>query len=196
MSNQVVIQIDPVNLEQKVKALSHVKDGVPKALMRTLNYVLPTMATNAAREVSSRYIVAQKEVKSKLVREKANMANLSITMLSKGRPIRLAKFKTKPNKRPGVKGAPTAFAQVMKSSGGSRIPGAFMTGFVAGAGAHSGIFVREGNSRLPIRQLHGPGVAQMLNHEEIRDAIQEKAAERFNSRIDHEIKFLLSKAGG
>lgn len=149
------------------------------------------------------YIINQKEVHKRLDLKKASLTNLSVSMGSKGRPFRLFKFKTRANKSPGKKGAPPAFAQVKRSSGGGRIPGAFMANFKAGAGNNKGVFVRTGTFRKKrrgihagkirenIRQLHAPGTAQMLNNQQIRIFIQNHGIKRFNKALDHEVKHLL-----
>ena len=203
MGREIEVSIDQTDLENRLERLREVKNGAPRALMRALNRTLTGMGTDAAKETSAQYVIKQKDVKANLNKSRANMSNLSIVMRSKGRPIRLVKFKTKPNKRPGQRGGQPAFAQVKRDGGGGRIPGSFMANFQAGKDSHKGLFVRtgkfakmkrgrhQGQRREQIRQLHGPGVVQMLRQEDVRSAIQTNATGRFNKQLDHEIKHLL-----
>lgn len=68
--------------------------------------------------------------------------------------------------------------------------------FRANAGSHWGIYERVGAERFPIRQLYGPATTQMMySNEEVLDAIEEKMAETFEKRIDHEILRVLNGWG-
>ena len=204
---EINVSIDTVELERKLEALQGVKNGAPRAIMRAMNRTLTGMGTDASRKASKSYVIKQKDVRANLdLKDKATMTDLSITMRSRGRPIRLAKFRTKPNKSPGRRGSPPAFAQVKRAGAGGRISGAFMANFQAGKGSHQGVFVRTGKFarvrrganagkvREKIRQLHGPGVVQMLDNQPVRDAIQAGATERFNKELDHQVKHLLREA--
>lgn len=147
----ISINIDHAEVERKVAVLKHIKGAAPRAIKEAMNRTLSGMRTDAAAQIAGgrngvrRYTkITQGDVKAQLNLSRASVGDLSIEMGSKGRPIRLAKFKTKPNKCPGQRGAPTAFAQVKKSNSGARIRGAFMADFRAGKGVHTGIFVRTG----------------------------------------------------
>ena len=195
----VSIQIDDSDVKRKLKKLKNVQNGAPKAMMRALNRTVTGMKTDAGKAVAGNYIVKQKDVKEKLVTEKASMGDLSITLRSTGRPMRMVKFKTKANRRPGKKGGATVFAKVAKGGPGGHT-GAFMATMANGV---SGAFVRTGNFQTAgkgrykgqekemIRQLHGPGVVQMLDNKITREAVQTKATERFYKELDHQVDYLL-----
>ena len=205
----MTIEIDRSELEKAATMLRNVRGGAPQAMKHALNRTVAGMSTDAGKEVASKYIVMQRDVKAKLKQRKATASDLSIALWSKGRPIRLAKFKTRPNKNPGVRGAPTVFAQVMRTGSGGRIApssqrgGAFMMDYRAGDGSHSGVFVRDlreskvraygGRLRSPLRQLHAPGVVQMLDNEQVRTRIQSGATKRLGKELDHQINRLLDK---
>lgn len=60
-------------------------------------------------------------------------------------------------------------------------------------GGHTGIFERLGAARYPIRELYGPATPQMMYaNEAVMDAIEEKMAETYGNRIDHEILRVLN----
>lgn len=57
---------------------------------------------------------------------------------------------------------------------------------------HYGIHERLGLDRYPIRELYGPATPQMMySDENVLDAIEEKMAETYEKRIDHEIDRVL-----
>jgi len=206
MSKPISIDIASPDIEKRLQALSNVRNGAPRAMMRAINRTLEGMGTDAAEELTSRYIIKPGEVKRKLnLKDKATTSKLSVSMRSNGRPLRLVKFRTQPNQNPGRAGGQPVHAQVKHSRSGNFIrassnrSNAFMANFRAGTDSHGGAFVRTGKKteatslRENIRQLHGPGVVQMLDHEEVREVIQTNAEKRFDTRLDHEINHLLDK---
>jgi hypothetical protein len=206
VSGSIQIHIDVSEVRKKLKALDGIKGGAQKAIMRSMNKAVTGMRTDAKKEVATRYTVKQKDVSDKLTLKKASMTDLTIVMSSKGRPMRLAHFKTKANKKAGTPGAPTVYASVKKGGAGG-FTGGFMATMVSTNGI-TGVFRRtgrfkvvgkgayKGQMREQIEQLHGPGVVQMLDEQQVRTAIQEKGAERFNKELDHQIEFLLDKQKG
>lgn len=63
-------------------------------------------------------------------------------------------------------------------------------------GGHTGIYERLGAARYPIRELYGPATPQMMYaNENVMDAIEEKMAETYKKRIDHEILRVLNGWG-
>lgn len=201
----IQIQIDSANVEKRLKQLKNVKDGAPKATMRAFNRTVTGMKTDAAREITSRYTIAQKHYKDRLSIKKASMSDLSITMSAKDRSIRGTYFNFKPNKDPGVEGAPSVFVKYKKGDGkytGGFIATMVSTNGITGAFVRTGRFKRatkgayKGMMREQIETVDGPGVVQMLSNENTRTAIQAKATERFNKELDHQIKYLLDQQKG
>ena len=215
--SELSINFDTSELRAKLETLKHVKNGAPKAVMRAMNRSLDGMKADASREVSARYInITPTDVKgskakgtaSMLALKKASMSDMSAEMIGTGRPRALITFKTRRNKSPGRKGAASAFARVMEAESGGHIPSAFMATVKSDknpSNLHSGVFVRTGKFarmakgssvgqvREQIRKLHGPGIMQMLDNEDVRKAIQDGAVKRFDKRIDHEIKHILDR---
>ena len=58
---------------------------------------------------------------------------------------------------------------------------------------HKGVFTRTSGRSLPIKQLYGPSVPQMIKNEKIMKAINDDANETLQKRIDAEIANLLRK---
>lgn len=79
----------------------------------------------------------------------------------------------------------------VKKTGGGVVPGLFW-------GGRSGLAIRRdamGNitSRLPIKNPGGPSVPQMIENEEVWEAIDESASAMLNDRLIHELQYRLGK---
>lgn len=61
---------------------------------------------------------------------------------------------------------------------------AFIATFQSG---HTGIFVRETEERLPVKEMWGFSVRDMLDYEPAREAIQKRMEDIVSGRIDHEL---------
>jgi hypothetical protein len=188
MSNKFKIKLDGRELKKELKKSSKLTEGVAKATTRSLNRTGKGIRTDAKRQITSTYHIKGKDVQDELKLQDASFSDQSVTLKPKIKARRLIKFRTKPNKKPGIKGSHTAFANVKKGSTGGRISGAFMATTKNGT---QGIFVRETSNNLPIKQLHGPSVATMFNNKNTREFIRENAVERFNKAFDHEMSRLL-----
>lgn len=70
------------------------------------------------------------------------------------------------------------------------IPQAFIAVMKSG---HQGVFKRIGKSRLPIRELKGPGISHVFMKEAIQQAICETVENRWPLCLKHEIDFLARK---
>ncbi len=180
-------------------------------MVRTMNRVISGVKTDTKKTINSEYHISQKDIAEKLGNTKATYQNMSAKVYSKGRPIRLAKFKVKKNKSPGKSGNSYASVKVKKSGSGGEIKGAFVATMNNGV---KGVFVREsyhkkgygsgiiagrkskeygGSLREPIYQLYGPGVASMMNEYKVIKVVNKKGNERFVKRLDHEIDYILKK---
>ena len=65
--------------------------------------------------------------------------------------------------------------------------------FKAQMGPHIGIYERTGAGRWPVKELYGPATPQMMySNEAVMDAVEEKMADTYNRRIEHEVDALLN----
>ena len=78
----------------------------------------------------------------------------------------------------------------------SNAPEVLSHAFRQQVGGHYGIYEREGAARYPIHELYGPATTQMMySNENVLDAIEDKMAETYEKRIDHEIMRVLNGWG-
>ena len=69
--------------------------------------------------------------------------------------------------------------------------------FIAQVGGHRGVFEREGPARFPIRELFGPASPQMMySNGDVLDDIEQKMADTYEKRIEHEILRVMNGWGG
>jgi len=169
--------------------LSHIENGAPKAISAALNRTVDGVRADVVREVTETYDIRAKDVRANVGVKKSNLSTLRAAVYGKGSPIPLINFRVTPSK-PGQQRPGTVLRASVKRSGGLPIPGAFVARFKSG---HAGVLRRTGKARLPVRELFGPALPQMMGGEKVRKEVLARAEERFGKRLDHEIARLLKK---
>lgn len=171
-------------IDKALKELAHIKDGTPRAVSAALNKTATGAKTDIKRLVVADYFVKQKDVGETLSIKKASPGNLTATVITAGSVIPLIKFRvsrrTPPTPKRGVK------VNVKRDGNGGIAGKGGQKGFLAAMhSGHTGIFVRAGKGRFPIKELMGPAVPSMVNKhiEEINTKVQA----RLDKNMDHEI---------
>ena len=189
-----IIQLNIPNgrLERAVRGLRSVQQRFPLAVARAANRTMYGMGTDAARETSKRYFVKSGDVKKSIEYRKATAGNLMGAMISKGKRHSLADYQLTPSApKPGGK---TQLKGAVKRAGGLK---SLKHGFlVRRAGGKYFPFYRIGydsehRQRGEIRSYISPSMPQIIKNEEIVEAIQQGAEERFAKRIEAEIFYIL-----
>lgn len=181
-----MIEFDVGQIERAMAVLSHIPGAAPKAMANAINRAAETAKTEAARKVREKYYIKHRDVVSTIRITKANSSNLAASVVSRGSPVTLTKFRVTP-RQPQPKRKAPVIARVTKGIGGP-IQGAFVARVASG---HVGLFNRVGPARLPIIQRYGPSVPQMLGNETVTQWVEEKAKKRLEERLDHEINRIL-----
>jgi len=166
--------------------LSHIENGAPRAINGALNRTIDGVRTDIVNQVKNNYDIKPTKIRAALKVTHSKPATLQASVNAKGEKIPLVQFRVSPNK-PGQQ-SDDGIRVSVKRSGGKQLPNAF----VASANGRVGVFERIDKSRLPIKELNGPAVAQMVNEPTIQKYILDGAGERFSKRADHEIDRLLS----
>lgn len=177
-------------MERAVKALAGIKNGASKAIGSALRRAMSSGSMLAQKEIQKQYTMSAGTYKSYTrtrshVTSGADGTTAEITFA--GEHIPLYKYDVKIGSDGRVS------ARVKRSSARTALEHAFAQK-VGGAG-HMGIFQREGTARLPIHELFGPSVPQILGYEgndDLTKEIGDKIREKFEERIDHEILALLN----
>jgi len=186
-----VIQIDPKQIERAEILLKDIPNGASKAIVNALNRSVEGARTDAVKKVRERYIIKAKDVRDTIQIKKATYDDLTAIVKASGSPVALSKFKITPSSPPKTRRKKPIIARVTRGGGGP-IPGAFVAKMESG---HVGVFERVGKARLPIKQLYGPSVPQMLGHESVTEYVEEQAREKVEKRLEHEINRLLKGVG-
>lgn len=183
-----MIEFTSEQIERAESLLSHIPGAMPKAMKNATNRAMQSAKTEASRKVRETYYIKNKDVTSTIRAHRASISNLSARIVSKGNLLALSKFKVTP-KTPQPKRKRAIIARVKRGEGGP-VRGAFVASMNSG---HTGVFKRAGLARLPVTELYGPAVPQMMDNQDVREHIEEKAVERFNQRLDHEINRILER---
>lgn len=180
------------DIEKAKRVLAMLGDQARPAVARAVNRAVQGVATDAGQMGGRLYNVRSGDVKKSFTLVKASPGNLTGMAVSKGKVLSLRLFSPSPG--PGKKRPAGGLSVVIKrQSGRLRVSGAFW-GMLSRGNAAS-VFRRLGNVRLPIEKLFGPSVPQMLGNKNVADRIQEKAAERYGTNLDHEINRLFANLG-
>ena len=189
----IVVDVAEESLDRVTKLLAGINGGVYKAVGSALTRAAAAGKTVAKRAVSQEYTISQSEFLTQtkninhFIRESSG--EISVVFGFKGYVIPLLKFNTRTNNNGQV------VAQVKRSGAGEVLDRAFSA--QSAVHGHRVIFEREGLSRIPITELYGPATPQMMySNEAVTDEIEQKMAETYEKRIDHEILRILNGCGG
>lgn len=186
---QIQIKVD--NVEEIKSKFGNMHKKAPSVLSRVINRVITNIKKNISVAVKKRYLVKTEDIKKTLYSSKATSSRLAAFIKSTGTRIPLYKFKVSPA-QPRPKTPPKSFkARVLKSSGLKPLPG-FVAKMKSG---HLGIFERQDGARLPIRELYGPSVPQMVGNDEVWQQIEKEANDTVQKRMEHELNRLLEGKG-
>lgn len=169
-------------------ALAAVPRGAVRAMARAINRAVEAARAETVRQVQAAYHVTSAAIRETLTIARATPERLAAHVTSKGKRMPLHDFGPRPD-TPGTGGPGKAPLAVATSKGEGRQP--IAGAFVARMGSHLGVYVREGKKRHPLRELYGPAVPQMAGRADLALAIEARAQEMLDSRLDHEIGALL-----
>lgn len=195
------VKIDKEDLAKVDSAMTGIKNGYAKVVVRSLNKTITGVRADAVKEIQKEITPKAKVIRDTFILEKANYANLSASVKSTGWPLPLINYLARAVK------AGVSF-QVFKRSGRSTLKGGFIATMKSG---HKGVFWREYKDtsgyqakksvkrelpkkyRLPIRQRYGPAVPSVLEQDKVMDPILVKAGDRLSKELDHQLEFEMSK---
>ncbi|WP_297429308.1 phage tail protein [Clostridium sp.] len=180
-----MITIDITKIKEVEQALGEYKNKTPVALSRALNRAAANAKTNASKKAREQYNIKSKDISETITIVKANKSSLGAIVKSAGERIPLIKFKVSPSS-PRPKNPPKVLKVSVKKGGLKEILGAF----IANVNGNK-VFKRTSSARLPIQQLFGPAVPQMLGTSNVKEYIETEASRVFDQRLDHEIQRIM-----
>ena len=181
-----MIEFSADRINRAIAALSHIPGAAPQAIANAINRASETARTEAARKVRESYYIKHGDVIGTINIKKATPSDLAAAVISKGGPSPLMKFKVTPSAPQPRRRTPIIVR--VKRGGGGTIRRAFVAQMQSG---HIDVFNRVGQSRLPIIERYGPSIPQMLGSPTVTQWVREKAGEKLEERLNHEITRIL-----
>lgn len=169
---EILQDFDPRLLEQSV--------------VGTLNKLGTRSRTEIVRLVRQTYNVKAGDVRKAVEIRRARRGSAVVDLLSIGRRIPLVAFGARQRRR-GVS------VRVKKSGGTKIIPNTFIAVMPTG---HRGVFERVGRKRLPITELFGPAIPQMVKNRENINKVVEKISRDAPVIMRQEINFRVLRSQG
>lgn len=185
------------NIEEISNRLGNLSHRTPSVIANAINRTTTNIKANMAKQTTARYNIASGEAKKTINVTKATKGRLEGRTISKASPIALAKFRVSPN-RPVTyskgKPSPKVYKVSVEKGPASKALDAGPKAFIAiMKSGHQGIFRRISNASLPLKQLYGPSVPQMIQNKQSMKKIEEDARDTLQKRIDAEINNILRK---
>lgn len=164
---------------------------VRRAAARAINRSLNAGKTAAIRAVPKEYAVKQKQVRQRITTSRAKENNLQAGVTWRGQSLNIADFRVRPG-RPQPARRPILRAQVSRRNGFDPYQGAFLISTTRGMKAYRRTRdARADGTRYPITGVWGPSIPQLVGAKSVREAVEERAREQLDKRLDHEIDRLL-----
>lgn len=191
MSTVYFDEVGDIKLDRVTKLLAGIPDGVYRAVGSAIKRSASHGLTVGMKIVAEEYAITQGELKQRTRNintvEKVGLGSYEVTFGYRGNVIPLIRFDTRINQEGRVS------ARVLRTNARAALDNAF----VATVNGHTGVFEREGASRLPIKELFGPSAVQAFYaRESTGDKMEEEIRKTYEGRIEHEITRVLNGWGG
>jgi hypothetical protein len=177
------VQITVEHFNRLQDLLHDTPKKIPIVVARAINRAATTARTEAGRKAREKYYVKHGDVLKTIKIRQAYAGNLSASVQSKGKRIPLYAFRVLPKTVQPLRKVPIK-AAVKRSEGLKPLGSAFVAHMRSG---HMGVFLRAGKHRFPINERFGPAIPQMIAQPLVSQWVEEKAQERLNQRLQHEL---------
>lgn len=183
----ITIKQSDEDIKKARTLLADMPQRVEKAIAFASNTAIRSARTAGNREVRKTYVgMKAGQINNRIKISKAAVVSFTgkavvASMYCKGRTIRSINFIN----RPTTKGI---FVRVKKGEGGI-----IRSSFYAKVNSGVGIFTRSSKDKYPIEMMYGPSMPQMLGNKKVVEAINDRGAEVFETRLAHEVERLLNK---
>lgn len=157
----------------------------PKAMSRAINRTATKVRSVAIKGAAKEMGLKQKDVREHTTLRRAHRGQPEARIEMRGRPFNLIRFRARQLKK-GVKARPWGKTRT------------FQGAFIATVRGTEVVFTRERRGgdrvgRLPIRALHGPGIAKTAAEPHLAKARRELVATMLPERLEHELKYAVSR---
>jgi len=180
--------------ERAQQALAGLPGAAEAAMARALNRAAVAGRQAAVTAITTRYAVRAGDVREKITLSTATPEQLSVTVEARSPSLALGYFPHTPS-RPGTGGRdkPALTAEIVR---GSSKP--FAGAFVATINGKPRVMIRTGaltgGGKQAIASVYSVPIAVMLGADSVREAVETRALEVLDERLDHEIDRALGAA--
>ena len=196
----ITLKLNDTDVAHVKTMLRGIEDVVPKVLSRAINDTLAGVKTDASAEIRTIITAKKSAVDATFKTLKATVTFLSGMVQNSGAPLPLIDFSANQTKA-GVS------VQVKKKNPRAVLKGAFIQTMKSG---HKGVFWREYRGakgpvkkiaygklpkkyRLPMKQLFGPRIPDILGDDPVMNVVLAKADDRMHKYMEKELNYELSK---
>ena len=213
-----VIQIDTggTSLSKAEKLLAGIEGGIEKATRSAMQRAVSNLRTNSSKIIREKYDISESALRMKenvTVRYSYSSGIIAFVNFS-GYKLPLFRYGGASPKNPQwdrsgwvsamiqgkwrrVHPSLAASGHQLKSTSPTKFENAFVAQMESG---HIGIFERTGGATSTggdaIKEIMGSSIPQMLGNKEVEEKLAEKAREKFEERLDHEVNRILNGWGG
>lgn len=180
MSNRITIDTSALN--RVMRGMRGFEREVPAAVQSALNRTIDHVFTKSAQEVTKRYNIKNKEVRETMYKQRASRGSINAFVRFRGKRFTLGRF------LPGglLSSSKVAKVKIKKSAGYQRVGGE-PKAFVQTINGRSHVMRRKGRARYPVDVMRTIATAQMVENDDVQEAIQQAASIMLARRVEHEI---------
>ena len=181
MSFNISIKSELKQLQKHLSALE--QQAYSKAVTRTLNRVASSAKTASAKHIAPQMNAKQSDIKRRMVEDKAYPRKLWASIIASGNALKLIAFKARQ----------TARGVVAKAWGANKLyRGTFIAPVKHGSNTNA-VYTRKTKHSLPVKQLWGPGIAQLFKRKENITIMQDTVRMRLSTEFKNNLQFYASR---
>ncbi len=163
--------------------LRTVPGAAQTALARSINDALDMGRTVSSKAVTERYNVLKRDITEHMRLYKANPGNLLGFIRVRSKKIPLIYFRARDIKPGGVQ-----FTELVRKQ--SVLPQAFIR--TMPGRSYQGVFSRIGATRLPIQEMTGLSIPEMIGKSEVLEPTSAAMNEELAGRLEHYVSLFLA----
>ena len=202
MAEPYKLEIDKASMASVKLTIAKLGGSAGIVISRAVNDSLSGVRTQAIKGIGGKVMLKAAVIRQTFMIKKASIKDLQAAVETKSKPIPLINFSARQIKA-GVS------VKVLRVGGRKKIPHAFIATMKSG---HKGVYWRDWDLyrspmkkdfhdgavprkyKLPIHELYGPRVPDILDDPEIMGPVMENANKRLNDRLNHHVDRALANA--
>ena len=181
MSLNISIESDLRQFQKQLNVLE--REAYPKAVARTLNRVSGSTKSASTKHIAPLMNAKQADIKRRMVEDKAYPRKLWASIIASGSPLKLMSFKARQ----------TARGVVAKAWGVKKLYKHTFIAPVKKGSSNMAVYTRKSKHSLPVKQLWGPGIAQLFKQEKNIVIMQDTVLMRLSTEFKNNLNFYVSR---